>query len=295
MSRLAVSPERVTGAIARVLMVMIGIAACWAGPALAAEQVNPFSTLAEPDHLHSRAKAGPKVQRFTASPDDRVFQLQVRGNRALVRFFCANADPRLVCGLSNSEALEEIVALKSDRSVRGDTVFRDAVGRLVIRMTPYGNATVYWPGERIGRAATKISEDRGQLAPQPVSLEAFRRHADQANAMLSGHVGKTIGLILPTAVSVLVEPPATDGLPEGRPIQPATADAVIRAAGGFYSAAGLAPEQAKIYSTLRISAGPSPAIKRNGTELVITFDPDRPITGRPSEAEIVRFIGASAP
>ncbi|MEM9262832.1 MAG: hypothetical protein AAGA22_04570, partial [Pseudomonadota bacterium] len=166
---------------------------------------------------------------------------------------------------------------------------------LVIRMTPYGNATVYWPGERIGRAATKISEYRGQLAPQPVSREAFRRHADQANAMLSGHVGKTIGLILPTAVSVLVEPPATDGLREGRPIQPATADAVIRAAGGFYSAAGLAPEQANIYSTLRISAGPSPAIKRNGTELVITFDPDRPITGRPSEAEIVRFIGASAP
>ena len=153
---------------------------------------DPFSSLVDAKRVRSPQNAGVSVQRFVTAADNRVFLLESDRARPRVKFLCGAGETRLICQFGDDYAAEEIVPLTPTRGPRGDTIYRDPRQRVVLRLTPYGNATVYWPGTSRGAAATKMYIADAPLRLFPYTHDVAREWARTATALLSARLSSPI-------------------------------------------------------------------------------------------------------
>ncbi len=179
------------------------VALCYAalaslGPGAAAQSgsADPFSAL-----VGRRAEAGPQsnVQRFVTAAHDRVFLFEDRGVEARLKFLCGEADPRVDCRIDDDAPAEEIFRLSATLGPRGVAIYKDESGRALLRLTPYGHATVYWPGDAAGRAATKSFSEDPPLELWPAGRTTAAYRAKQATAMLSAEIGAPVVFVMDAA------------------------------------------------------------------------------------------------
>ncbi|MEO1014052.1 MAG: DUF4908 domain-containing protein [Pseudomonadota bacterium] len=270
-------------ALRLVVCVTLAVLALASARDAAAATLDPFSSLVRPSRQSGDGKS--RLQRFTAAPDDRNFLLETRRNAARIQFLCAPADPRIACQIDPDRPTEEIFDLSAERGSRGDVLFRDSAGRLVVRVTPYGNATVYWPGEADGLAATKRDDDAGRLRLPMVRYVDVPLRAARAERLLSERFGATVKFDLEEATIAN----------EFRP-SPVLADAIVRVAAGFEIVAGEERAAAALKARpirFRFVEGADPAAVGEPGEVTVTYRPRVGPEGRPGAASMADAIRAA--
>jgi hypothetical protein len=247
-----------------------------------AGQSNPFSTLLK----RSNAKAGSKsrVQRFAAAPDGRTFLLETGPRSARVQFLCAEGEARFACAIGADRPAEEIIELTAERGSRGDVLYWTASHKLVVRMTPIGNATVYWPGESEGRAATRREEGGPRLRLMPLTIAEASRRAAQAAALLKARHDLDVTFDLGTGVGAAPDAEVTT--------VPVLADAILRAGEALDMAAAEEKATARRITRVEFKPASDPRVVATGSELIVFYQPDGDADGRPSCAEVLAVIAA---
>lgn len=269
---------------------VIGVCVIAGPPAVAQEpiaammqsQSDPFSALVgkRRERRAERAARG-KVERYVLASDDRSFLFEDQSSEARVKFLCTQTDPRIDCTIDPDGPSPEIYVLVPTRAPRGDIIYKNAQGDALLRIASYGGATVFWPGETQGLAASKsFGDDRSLILPF-VGYDAAVRRAQEATAILSGATGAPI--IFDIGAEPIAEGENTAVL----------ADAVIVAAKAIKGVAD-DPTGARIIAS-RIKkavfiADSRPGVSLNETVLEIRYAPLLDIKGRPSSAEITYFL-----
>lgn len=277
----------VTGSFTRGL-VCLAAAAATAGAALAQEgggaafSADPFSALVgkrQPDA--SRLLEANSVDRYVIATDDRVFLFQGGAREGRLKFLCGDGDSRMDCVIDEATPAEEIHLLTPTRAPRGDTVWRDKSGEALLRIAAYGGATVFWPGDPRGHAASKSFGEDPALTLDYATLETARRRAQRATALISAQVGQPI----------LFE--VGDPGPDETGGASVLADAVARAAKGLGRVAN-DPTGARIIGArvrrVEFIVGRPPAASFGDGVLSVRYDPAADAAGRPSSSEIARFL-----
>ncbi len=275
---------------ASICAVFLGICV-FAGPPAAAQQPisamtqsqsDPFSALVgkRRERRAERAARG-KVERYVLASDDRSFLFEDQSSEARVKFLCTQTDPRIDCTIDPDGPSPEIYVLVPTRAPRGDIIYKNAQGDALLRIASYGGATVFWPGETQGLAASKsFGDDRSLVLPFAGYDTALRR-AQGARAILSAATGAPIIFDIGAA-------PIAEGVNAA-----VLADAVIVAAKAIKGVAD-DPTGARIIAS-RIKkavfiADSTPGVLLNETVLEIRYAPLLDIKGRPSSAEITYFL-----
>lgn len=252
---------------------------------------NPFASLV------TRRTAASNVERYVTTEGDRAFLFEYDEPYARVKFLCAAGDPRLECTLPGGA--EEIHMLTGARGPRGDLFYKTRDGVTVLRMPQHGGAIVSWPGETSTRGAEKAELQPGdtlRLAPQTSSFAA--RRASAAMAAVMQKVGRPISFDIGAAAARTPARPAALGAldSEAAPAESEAsvlADAVVRAAAGIdlvaRDAAG-ARAVAQRLTAVRFVEAPRAGVALDGKTLVISYDPGGGVGGRPSAAEVARFL-----
>jgi hypothetical protein len=270
-------------------------ALCVAGPA-AAESFhitfvasaqstsNPFSALVGERRERPAERQGAPVERYVLASDDRALLIQARTRTARVKFLCGPEDPRLDCTLDPEAPAAEIYLLTVTRGPRGDSIFKNADGEPLLRIASYGGATVFWPGEGQGNAASKsFGDDRGvELAR--TDLETAERRAKSATAVISALAGA------PITFDIVSAPPGENA------DAAVLADAVVRAAIGIKKVADDptgARALAERVKRVVFDVGSAPGVSFDGAALLVTYVPDQDIAGRPSSRVVERFLEES--
>ena len=260
-----------------------------AAPARAADEVlaqqdNPFSALVgkRRELSEERARAG-GVERYVLTTDDRVFLFEERDAGARVQFLCGDNDQRIDCTIDVAGPSPEIYELTATRGPRGDVIYKDARDDTLLRIAAYGGATVYWPGEERGVAASKSFGDDHALRLGFIDREMAVRRAQGAAAQVSALTGAPIYF---------------DIGGEGPPGSNAAvlADAVVMAAKGIARVAKDETGARVIASRIkRVAFLPSTdaEISLGGEVLEIRYVPNLDIMGRPSSAKIAQFLEES--
>lgn len=244
---------------------------------------NPFSALVGRRREPGEERTSPRdVERYVLASDSRVFLLEERGARARVRFLCGPEDARIDCMFdSGAPEIHEIVAT---RAPRGDVIYKTAEGETLLRIAAYGGATVFWPDEGHGVAASKSFGDDRPLSLAPASADDARRRAQAAAALLRGYTG--------TAIFFDVAPSLRGGAAD----EAVLADAVMLAAKAIAAVADddtgaqVAAERIRKVA-FRLAKEPGIALSDGALEIRIV--PDQDIAGRPSSAAIARFLEES--
>ncbi len=243
---------------------------------------DPFSALVGRDRAASeRQREANTVDRYVSAAGDEVFLFQSAGTDARLKFLCGPSAREIDCLIDDDTPAEEILILFATRGPRGDTIYRDASGEAWLRITAYGGATAYRLGDRRGHAATRTFGEDPPLVLPTVSLDAARRRASRATALLSAALGAPI--------IFEIGEPALDGATDASVL----ADAVARAATALNSIAETPVGATALrdrYSSVRFSAGDTSAVRADGRALEVVYDPDGDVYGRPSTAEIVAAV-----
>lgn len=283
---------------------------------------DPFSALVGKSRTSDASNA---VTRFDVASGERAFLLEGRVGEVRIKFLCGEGDPRVDCTLDPLGPAEEIILATGVRGSRGDVNFADAEGDQLLRIMPYGGATVHWPGKPQGEAASQtFGEDGALVLPFKDHQDAVRRAA-RATARLSAMTGSTIvfdaGAPSPYyaarafAAAPAIAPPVSakaeasaaalaDAAPaaearagEIAPTQAGDAsvlaDAVVRAAAGMDEVAS-DPTGARVLGSrigvVRFRQGEPPRLSLDGRTLTVIYDPAADVAGRPSSRAIVKFL-----
>ncbi|GJL91433.1 DUF4908 domain-containing protein [Hyphococcus sp.] len=249
---------------------------------LAQQADNPFSALVgkrrERVSEYSPARA---VERYVLTSDDRVFLFEERGANARVRFLCSPEDTRFDCTIDGVGGSPEIHLLSATRAPRGDVIYKTAEGETLLRIAAYGGATVFWPGETHGIAASKSFGDDRPLSLVFEDYESARRRAQSASV----HVGALIGS------------PIFFDVGAGRRAAGANAavlcDAVLTAAKGIASVADDPIGARAVADRIKRVAflpGAAPEVGLNGSILEIVYVPNQDANGRPSSTAVANFL-----
>lgn len=279
------------------------------------EQAGPFGALlgrrGPRDEREDRER---EVERYVVSADGRVFLFAHEGAHGRIKFLCHEGDARLDCRVDPSGPAEEIFKVTADRGPRGDLIFKNREGEPLLRLAPYGGATVFWPGDPYGQAASKsFGEDEGALdLPEETRADA-RARAQAAAANLSALTGSPIVFDIGpyrAAAEILTDagaaaapetPEAAEDAEEAaepdraRGFRDASvlADAVARAAAGLYSVAS-DPTGARVLGAriaeVRFVPGPAPSLALEDKILTVTYNPQGGLDGRPSSSAISRYL-----
>lgn len=289
----------------RILAVLIAVAAVAAASpaALAGGRrgdgqtvgVDPFSALVgEKRESRKAARDAAKIERFTIAADGRVFLLEGGVGEARMKFLCTDNDPRLDCRIDPAGAAEEIHLVSGVRGPRGDIIYRNRHGDMLLRLTSYGGATVFWPGESQGQPASRsYGEDASLTLPQ-AERDAAERRGRNATAVLSAATGAPIvfdiGAAVPLAMSD-AEAGATAALRAD-----VLADAVVRVAVGMQRVAA-DPTGARILgvrvNSVEFRPGTGPLLSLDDGRLIVVYDPAGDVAGRPSSVAVTRFLEES--
>ena len=246
---------------------------------------DPFSALVGKRSAETaRLADAAAVERFVVATDDRVFLFQGGEREGRLRFLCGDGDTRMDCVIDEATPAEEIHLLTPARAPRGDTVWRDKSGEALLRVSPYGGATVFWPGDPRGAAASKSFGDDPALTLDFASLAVARARAQRATALISAQVGKPILFD--------VGDPGTDETGGASVL----ADAVARAVKGLGRVAD-DPTGARIIGArvrrVEFIVGRPPAVGLGDGVLSVRYDPAADAAGRPSSSEIARYLEES--
>ncbi len=290
---------------------------------------DPFSALVgkRSDRASRKAKdAG--IERFVVSSDGRVFLFSNRNGDARIKFLCRDNDPRLDCRIDPEGPAEEIVSISGAKGPRGDMIYKNGEGDLILRIGSYGGATVFWPGDNLGQAASKSYGDGDTLELQQAGRGTAIRRAQSAAAHLSAITGEAILFDIgprplrgPLVASAAESGASRDSLaasfsaPASRAAQPVgllresdaadatsepprtnaavLSDAVARVAAGMMQVAD-DPTGARYLGasikTVKFVEGAPPSLSIDGSSLKVVFDPLGDIAGRPSSAAVAKFL-----
>lgn len=245
---------------------------------VAAAQNNPFSTLVGRPRS-GEAPAG--VQRYVLASDERAFLFENGGAAARIQFLCGVGDQRVECAIDPDAQAAEIYDLEATRAPRGDVVYRNANGDVLLRIASYGGATVFWPGDPRGRAASRSFGETPRLELVFTGFETAERRAAAAGAMLSAKTGAAIRFDLGEAPAV-----------EGANVA-VLADAVVMAAKGL-NIVSRDPTGARVIASRirRVSFAPAaaPGLALDGATLEIRYRPGAGFDGRLSSAAVARYL-----
>jgi hypothetical protein len=255
-------------------------AACACGTADAAPRADPFSALVG-KRQSSRGPAAAAVERYIVATDDRVFLFQGDSRQGRLKYLCADGDQRLDCVIDEDVPAEEILLLKPSRASRGQVIWRDIDGALRLRIAAHGGVTVFWPGDARGQAAAKSFGEDPPLVLSFVSLEGARARAQRATAIISADVGA------PIVFDIGDPEPDADG---GASV---LADAVVRAAKGMGRVAR-DPTGARVIAArirrVEFQAGEDPNVRMRKDALVVGYNPDLDVAGRPTSSAIAAYL-----
>jgi hypothetical protein len=277
---------------------------------------DPFSALVGKDP----ALAGPRpaVERYAIASDGRAFLVEGRIGEARLQFLCAESDPRLDCSLDPFGPAEEIYAAAGARGPRGDVIYKDPEGETLLRLMPYGGATVFWPGRRQGEAAARAFGEDAALNLPPANHQDALRRAARATQRLSALTGGSVlfdaGAPAPAALAARSFAPAAPTAPSSYAARPAAAsasetadaaaaadaavlaDAIVRAAAGM-AAVAADPTGARILGerigVVRFQPGHPPRLSVDGRVLTVIYNPEAGVAGRPSSRAVTRFLEES--
>lgn len=248
-------------------------------------QANPFSALVgkQRDRRDARdTRSG--VERFVLSSDDRAFLFEDRDSEARLQFLCAENIERIDCVIDPEGPTPEIYVLAPTRAPRGDIVYRDSNGDLRLRITAYGGATVFWPGEQNGQAAFKSFGETHALQLVFEPRETAQRRAATASAVLSALTGAPLLFDI-----------GRDAGGEGDS-HAVLADAVVTAAKGIEIVAD-DPTGARIFASrigkVAFIAADAPGLALNERVLEVRYVPGGDLAGRPASGEVARFLEAN--
>lgn len=227
--------------------VVMALATLGAGSA-AAQPAQPqgFIPQSRPNDANAQSTG-----RFRTPDGQLTFTLDRTGPIALMQF---EGDP-------------EVRVLRPDPAMAagGAQFYRTADGAVVLRITPWGELTVFMRNDRMGTAVS-FSEAAGPLRPAPASPPVYRSRLEQTQQSLIRRVGRNVDVQAPQQVEGQV-----GGL---------ILDAAERAADGM-AAASQQPIRRLI-----LQIGPQPAVAAQGDTLVIVVAPHLGYSGRPSSEAI---------
>lgn len=249
---------------------------------LTSAQANPFSALVGKKRERRQSPAARvSIERYVLASDDRAFLFEDRSNEARVKFLCGADDPRLECVIDARGSAAEIYILAPTRGPRGDMIYKNAEGDVFLRIASYGGATVFWPGDAQGRAASKSFGDNEFLALSFTEYETAVRRAQAATAIVSAMTGAPI-------IFDLGAPPKAEGTNAA-----VLADAVVMAAKGVKEVAE-DPTGARIIASrigkIAFLADQAASVSLNGVVLEIRYVPIGDVDARPSSAAVARFL-----
>lgn len=276
---------------------------------------NPFSALVgKKRERRADRTARVEAERYVLASDNRVFLFENRSNEARVKFLCGPDDPRIDCTLDPDGPAPEIYLLTETRGPRGDLFYKNAQGQTMLRIASYGGATVHWPGEEQGLAASKSFGDDAGLRLDRADIAVAQRRARAATDIISTLTGVQIefdinpapqGEQVETVVLAVRPGPDLAGLASFADAAPPVvetpdaavlADAVMRAAKGLKAVAD-DPTGARILAhrikQVSFAASLEPGVEFADGVLTIRYVPDRDVAGRPSSAAITRFLEES--
>ncbi len=251
-------------------------------PPRASLSADPFSALVGKRQSETaRPIADGVVERFVITTDDRVFLFQGGAREGRLRFLCGDRDSRMDCVIDEATPAEEIHLLTPTRAPRGDTIWRDHSGEALLRVAAYGGATVFWPGDPRGQAASKSFGEDPALTLDFATIDTARLRAQRATALISAQVGKPI--LFDVGAPVLDAAGGASVL----------ADAVARAAKGVGRVAN-DPTGARIIGDrvrrVAFQAGTPPSVTFAAGVLSVRYDPAADAAGRPSSSEIAAVL-----
>ena len=253
-------------------------------PTVTAGSADPFAALVGKKRERSdRRTARITHEKYVLASDDRVFLFEEHAhlNEARVKFLCGPADLRLDCTLDAETQAAEIYRLQPTRGPRGDIIYKDAAGGTMLRIASYGGATVFWPGEDRGFAASKSFGDDGLLRLGFESYGTAVRRAQAATAVVSAATGA------PIVFDIGAPPPGEN------PNASVLADAVVRAANGIKNVAD-DPTGARIIASrvrkVLFAPAAAPGVELDSEVLKVLYAQDGDIEGRPSSAAIALFL-----
>jgi len=248
------------------------------------QQSNPFSALVGERRERRADRQLGAVERYVLAADNRAFLIEARTRTARVKFLCGPDDQRLDCTLDPQAPAPEIYLLTVTRGPRGDSIFKNADGETLVRIASYGGATVQWPGDNAGSAASKSFGDDHAVALPAVGFEAAERRAKAATAIISALTGSPIIFDL--------APPAPDEETDASVL----ADAILRTTIGVRAVAGDA-SGARILgdriARVLFETGTAPDARFEDNALIIEYVPDQDISGRLSSRAVERFLEES--
>jgi hypothetical protein len=207
-----------------------------------------------------RAEASPSIARYV-SVDDRAFVLDRSGSNPLLKF----------------EDNAEVWVLRPAPGPRGDVIYRDDLGRQVVRASRMGGVTVFTP-DRPGGMPAALAGQAGSIRPGAISPQALLSHFVRQAVRVSRAAGRKIRFETDSdatpGTSTLFADAAT-----------VTAEAMVRYGRG---------EGTLLSRLKRVSfvLGPKPGAAVSGDVLRITVAPGQGVAGRPSSERIVRTMAA---
>ncbi len=252
-------------------------------PFVVAQSSDPFSALVGKKRTRRQERSrGVTIERYVLASDDRALLFEDRSNEARVQFLCGAGDPRLDCTIDTDGPAAEIYRLNATRGPRGDIIYKDVEGHTLLRIASYGGATVFWPGEDRGLAASKSFGDDAALKLVDNNFGTAQRRAQAGTAIVSAATGAPIIFDIGQGGDGANKKNAT-----------VLADAVVRAAKGIKDVA-VDPTGARIIASrinkVMFLEDEAPNIFLNEGVLMIHYVPDRDVDGRPSSAAVARFL-----
>lgn len=210
-----------------------------------------------------RAEIAPPVAKYVGA-DDRAFVLDRSGRTPLLKF----------------EDNAEVWVLRPAPGPRGDVIYKDDLGRQMVRASRMGGLTVF-TAERPSGLPAALAGQAVALRPAAISPQALLGHFVRQAVRVSRAAGRKIRFETDTDAT-----PATSTL---------FADAATITAEGMVRFTGRRNAGRLIGRLRRVSfvEGPQPTAAVVGDTLRVTVAPSYGLAGRPSSERIVRTMAAS--
>ena len=205
-----------------------------------------------------RSAPAPRVARYAAG--DETFVLDRSGDAPLLKF----------------EGDREVWALRPTPGPRGDVIYKDDLGRPVLRFTRLGGLTVFTPDQPSGLPAA-ASGPAAALRPAAMTAVQLWRHLVRQSARASRALGRQIDFeandVVQGSEAVYADAASL------------TAEAISR------EAPGLTP-QSPLSRVRKVEfvEGPRASAALEGSSLEITVAPDQGLAGRPSSQRVLTAL-----